>query len=177
MHLETDLKKIREIALRNEEKNMRFRLFLKESDYSSKEIDEVVHRINDEVTAQIDCRECGNCCMKITPILDERDIDRLAKRLEIDKDSLIRKYLKKDKDRDLVFNSKPCPFLDGKSCSVYSSRPEACRSYPHLHKKDFNYRTLGILANTAICPIVFNVFERVKLELWRRPSHPDFHDI
>jgi Fe-S-cluster containining protein len=55
--------------------------------------------------------------------------------------------------------------LDQNQCRVYEHRPKACRSYPHLHKKDFVSRLVGVLWNYSICPMVFNVFERLKDEL------------
>jgi hypothetical protein len=43
-----------------------------------------------------------------------------------------------------------------------------CRSYPHLHKKDFAHRVIKVIDNCSICPIAFNVFERLKAELWQK---------
>lgn len=39
---------------------------------------------------------------------------------------------------------------------------ENCISYPHLHKKDFTSRLIGVIENCSVCPIVFNVYERLK---------------
>ena len=41
-----------------------------------------------------------------------------------------------------------------------------CRSYPHLHKKEIISRLMGVVFNCSVCPIVFNVYEQMKLELW-----------
>ena len=68
----------------------------------------------------------------------------------------------------LVFARTPCPLLDGTRCSCYRDRPEDCRSYPHLHKKDMTRRLLGVLENAGVCPIAFTVLERLKAELLER---------
>jgi Fe-S-cluster containining protein len=58
---------------------------------------------------------------------------------------------------------KPCPFLEGNLCSNYDHRPGDCRSFPHLHKHDFIFRLWNVADNCAVCPIVFNVYERLKI--------------
>jgi len=63
----------------------------------------------------------------------------------------------------------PCPMLNGKLCSIYETRPEVCRSFPHLEQPDFTYRLIGVIENVAICPIAFNAFEDLKAKLgWTR---------
>jgi Fe-S-cluster containining protein len=61
----------------------------------------------------------------------------------------------------------PCGFLQEQGCSVYDSRPDDCRSFPHLHKREFRSRLIGVIENCSICPIVYNVFEGLKSDLWR----------
>ncbi|MEP6755308.1 MAG: YkgJ family cysteine cluster protein, partial [Chthonomonadales bacterium] len=59
----------------------------------------------------------------------------------------------------------PCEFLSGNKCSVYESRPKACRDFPYLHNSQFRQRMLTAIDNTEICPIAYNVMEILKLEL------------
>jgi Fe-S-cluster containining protein len=73
-------------------------------------------------------------------------------------------FIEKDEDGDMHFKYLPCPFLRDKKCNVYDSRPDDYKSYPHLHKKDFLSRLLGVIDNYLNCPIVFNVFEELKLK-------------
>ena len=40
------------------------------------------------------------------------------------------------------------------------------RPFPHLHKEEFIFRLWGVVENCPICPIVFNVYEQLKDELW-----------
>ena len=59
----------------------------------------------------------------------------------------------------------PCPFLKDNLCSVYEDRPADCSGYPYLYKPDFVFRTLGMIARTFTCPIVFEVMEELKKSL------------
>jgi Fe-S-cluster containining protein len=170
MKVETDVKKIEAIAKRKSDENWRFRTFLKGYDAEIEEIDAILHEIYEEVASLIDCRECANCCRKTKPILRKTDIDILSRGLGISADQLKGRYLIKKEDPDeggeaYTFKHPPCPFLKGNLCTNYDSRPEDCRSYPHLQKDEFVFRLFGVIDNYAVCPIVFNVYERLKARL------------
>ena len=77
------------------------------------------------------------------------------------------RYLRTDEDGDIVFQSMPCPFLgDDNYCSIYESRPKACREYPHTDRKKFYQIYKLSVKNAYTCPIVFEVLEGInKLEL------------
>ena len=128
-----------------------------------KKLDETVHNLHNEVFEEIDCLECANCCKTTSPIFYERDIDRLSKHLKIKPSDFIDTYLKIDEDKDYVLKTAPCPFLDYENyCTVYESRPTACREYPHTNRKRF-YQILDLsFKNTDICPAVADIFERLK---------------
>ena len=129
------------------------------------ELDAVVHDLYKEVSEQINCLECANCCTETSPILNQADIDRLAGAVNTTSGTFKKKYLVEDKDgAGHSFSQTPCPFLSGKHCTVYQHRPEDCRSYPHLHKPEFVSRSLQAFSNCWICPIVFNVYESLKSE-------------
>lgn len=168
MRMLIDLERIKEMAKEREEENWEFRVLLKQLDMAPKEIDAIVHGIADEVTSQIDCTKCANCCKQIWPVLDKDDISKFALGLKTDASEFQEQYLSRDEENSSKyrFNEIPCPFLKNNQCSNYSCRPEDCRSFPHLHKKDFVSRLWGVVENYAICPIVFNVYERLKSELW-----------
>jgi len=128
-----------------------------------KNLDSLVYQYHKEVFEKIDCLDCGNCCKTTSPAMYERDIDRLAKHLKIKPSKLIEQYLYLDEDNEYVFKTAPCPFLGVDNyCSVYESRPLACREYPHTNRKRF-YQVLDLsLKNTEICPAVATVFEKLR---------------
>ncbi|MFQ5707232.1 MAG: YkgJ family cysteine cluster protein [bacterium] len=175
MEIETDLKAIERMAEEKEKENWKFRGFLKQLDIEIEELDAIVHRINDEVIAQIDCTECGNCCKHVKPTLDKDDVSKFASGLKISIGEFREKYLIQDADdpSEYTFNALPCPFLENNMCLNYECRPKACASYPHLHKDEFVFRLWGVVNNYSICPIVFNVYERLKSELWH---NDDFYE-
>lgn len=165
MKIETDLQVIKELAEKREDENWDFRSFLKGYPMDMEELDEIVHGFYEQVIQEIDCKECGNCCREISPTMEEDDIERMAKGLEITPSEFENKYLVEDGDEfsdDLIFNSLPCPFQEGNLCTCYDYRPEACRSFPHLDKDEFVFRLAGVVGNYEICPIVFNVYEMLK---------------
>ncbi|MFZ2654546.1 MAG: YkgJ family cysteine cluster protein [Victivallales bacterium] len=162
--IQTDLTKIRYYGKKNETSNWEFRSFLKCLDMDEAELDSIVHEINKEVVDKIDCKSCANCCKEMSPIVLGDEILRISERLGVSKDEFIRKYLKQDEEdeNEFIINRKPCPFLTDNQCEIYDDRPEDCRSYPHLHEKGFRSRLFGIVQNYSICPIVFNVYEKLK---------------
>lgn len=173
MKLETDLKKIAQLAQEREEQNWRFRSRLKQSDLSCKELDAIVHRHYEDVASQIDCCTCGNCCRCMVPVLSPSDIARLATALSLPKTEFMTQFLVSTEEKNVyTFNKKSCPLLSGNRCTVYASRPDVCRSFPNLHKKDFVFRLIQVLINYSVCPIVFNVFERLKDELRLKIRYP-----
>ena len=170
MILKTNPKIVAKLAAEREDVNWRFRIFLKGIELEIEELDAIVHRHYENVASQIDCCACGNCCREILPTLDPADVSRLAKGLETTPDEIITQYLIRDEDGDLTINLRPCPFLSGNRCRVYAHRPDACRSYPHLQKEKFIFRLAQAVSNCSICPISFNVYERLKAELWHPPE-------
>ena len=167
MRIETDINTIEKLAEQREKENWDFRCFLKGSDLSVERIDSVVNDLNRKVSAQIDCTECGSCCKVAQPILIDSDIKKLASHLKLAVTDFQAQYLREDEE-GFVLNTKPCPFLVENRCTVYAHRPRDCRSYPHLHKKDFVFRVNQAFSNCSVCPIVFNAYESLKQTLWRR---------
>ena len=161
--METDLIEIKKLAKEKEDENWLFRTFLK--GYEIKNLDSIVHQLFRQVSDTIDCTTCGNCCKVIKPSVKKNDIVKLSKSLNITPDRFITNYIEENEDRENVLNQTPCPFLSENKCTQYSSRPADCASYPHLHKKNFVFRLVGVVTNYSICPIVFNVYEALKTKL------------
>ena len=102
------------------------------------EIDIIVKRLYRSISSKINCEICGNCCKKVSPVLNIKDVGRLANGLKISIDTFKDKYLiERENNEGITFNKKHCLFLNSNICSQYKYRPEDCRSYPHLHKKIF----------------------------------------
>ena len=86
-----------------------------------------------------DCSKCPAYCCSYQDIeLKERDISRLMKHLELDRETFMRRFTKSGDvlpvlrhHRDDVFDSV-CVFLDRQTrrCTVYEARPNVCRTYP-----------------------------------------------
>jgi len=126
-------------------------------------LDDIVHQLHDEVFAEIDCLQCANCCKTTSPIFKQGDIERLAKYFRIKTSQFIEQYLHEDEDNDYVLNNAPCPFLDSDNyCTVYESRPTACREYPHTDRKRFYQITELTYRNTLVCPAALEIVERLK---------------
>lgn len=155
-----DLDTIKHFGAKNENVNYRFRSYLKSKD--SDRLDITVQELFQFYSSHIDCTKCGNCCVLLKPLIKNNDIRALAPLINKSIQDFKRDYIVIDDDGDMHFKELPCPFLENNKCSVYNSRPDDCRSYPHLHKQDFLSRLFGVIDNYSICPIVFNVYEELK---------------
>jgi len=163
MYLETNLSKIKQKADEREDENFRFRSFLKGKD--SGKVDNIVHRLHAEIAPQIDCTLCGNCCCQLKPQLSKKDISVLAQMENITAEDYLLNYCEDDGFGDIYLKSLPCRYLNGKSCSLSDNRPDQCRRFPYTNQKGFTSRLLGMLTFYEICPIVFNLMERLKGEM------------
>ncbi|EKD26122.1 MAG: hypothetical protein ACD_79C01355G0003 [uncultured bacterium] len=163
--MQTDLNTIKYLSKRNQKENNRFKEDVKSPKISDKKLDSTVHDFYSSICAQINCKNCANCCITISPILKHDDINRISRILKMKTGDFIDKYLYRDEDDDLVFKSAPCPFLKDNLCMIYDERPEDCKSYPHLDKKHIKSRLVNIMNNYPICPIVFNVVENLKTNI------------
>jgi len=159
-HIEID--KIEKLAELREDENFEFRAYLKGQD--SNKIDNIVHKLNREISNLIDCTSCGNCCEKLKSCVTDNDVDRLSQNLDITIQQIKEDYTEIEEGKR-YFKHLPCFFLKNKKCTIYNDKPNDCESFPHLHKKDFKTRLFGVIENYSICPIVFNVFEKLKIEL------------
>lgn len=126
-------------------------------------LDKTVHQLHDLYFSVFDCLDCANCCKSLGPRLTDTDIERLAKFLRIKAGAIQNQYIEVDEDGDMVFKKHPCPFLlTNNYCSVYESRPKACRDYPHTDRKKF-YQILEITyKNCETCPMVFEIIEELR---------------
>lgn len=156
-----DLQRFQELAKSASAENKKFLQSLKKKD--PRKVDDAFHEKHEEVFQETDCLTCANCCKTTSPIFYQTDIERVAKALRMKPGDFIEKYLRVDEDNDYVLKSSPCPFLDGDNyCSVYESRPKACREYPHTDRKKMVQIMELTHKNTQVCPAVFEIVERIK---------------
>lgn len=156
-----DFEKLKVNAEKVEKETKQFFKRLKKN--KPKNLDDIVHELDEEFFDDFDCLDCANCCKTLGPRVLPKDIERLSSHLKMKEADFVDKYLKIDEDNDYVFKSMPCPFLDSENyCIVYDQRPKACKEFPHTSQKRF-YQVLDeTLLNTAICPVVFDIIEKLK---------------
>lgn len=127
------------------------------------EVDRLIHDLHDEAFEKIDCLKCANCCSGTGPLLNQKDIERIAKFKGMRPGQFVDQFLHIDEDQDYVFNEIPCVFLgEDHYCSIYDVRPKACREYPQTDRVN----QLGILSlstkNALICPAVAYIFKNIE---------------
>jgi len=159
-----DLAVIQRRSKRRENEDLRFRTFLKvHTNMKDRKLDQTVREITDYIWSQIDCKTCANCCKTLKVEVNDEDISRLAARLELTAEQFTEQYVVEPLQGMRTLRSQPCVFLgEDNRCTVYEDRPEDCRGYPYLHREGFRQRTFLMIDNTAVCPIVFNVWDELK---------------
>lgn len=149
------------IAKAKHAENLLFREHLRA--FPNAKVDECTHQLYKKIAASIDCTQCGNCCRKLEPEISADEAQRLATLHTTSLEDFLQTHTQSDNSKDLLFlTAKPCLFLNGNICSIYTQRPSACADYPHLHHPNTKYRMKRILAQYAICPIVYEVVEGLK---------------
>ena len=116
-----DIEQLKEKAEKKFKENKVF--FAKLKKKKNLKLDIIVQRLHEEVFEDIDCLKCANCCSSISPIVIDKDIERLSKHFRTKPAKLIEEYFYFDEDEDYVFKQTPCPFLmEDNYCMVYESR-------------------------------------------------------
>ena len=160
----TDLVQIRRYGEKKREENGRFRAWLKRHKF----VERRLKGIAEEVEEAIDCTACANCCRVATTQINDRDAEDLARFLGARFSDFLRDYTVEaaDEGRILKRNESGCVFLDENRCTVYESRPQTCRHFPHLVKGNGSFeRRMWHMADRAVyCPIVYNSLELFKVE-------------
>jgi uncharacterized protein len=124
--------------------------------------DEIFQQLHEEAFEKINCLDCAGCCSGLGPRLLKKDIERLSATLKMKTSAFMDTYIRVDEDSDFVFKSMPCPFLmEDNYCMVYSSRPKACREYPHTDQKNIRSILSECVKNTETCPAVYYIFENL----------------
>jgi Fe-S-cluster containining protein len=126
------------------------------------DLDQRFSDAHEAVFSEMECLTCAHCCKTTSPIVTERDIDRLSKALRQKPSTVIDKYLRHDGE-SYIMNAAPCPFLGADLyCSVYEHRPSACRDYPHTNRRRMVQIIDLSLNNTFVCPAVARIFSMLR---------------
>ena len=97
---------------------------------------------------------------------DEEDFEKDAEYLGITTEQFVEFFLEKARfDVGYQTKHKPCDFLmeDG-NCKLGECRPDNCKKYPYTNQPERLFSLLGFLDTVSICPVAFEIFERLKKE-------------
>lgn len=157
----TEISILKQKAKEKETENKKFLNKLKQK--PPKQLDVLMQELHNDTFEEVDCLECANCCKTTSPIVTDKDVERIAKHLKMKAQSFEEKYIRVDEDGDQVFKSAPCTFLAADNyCLIYDVRPKACAEYPHTNRKRFHQINKITLANTFVCPATYQIVEKLK---------------
>jgi Fe-S-cluster containining protein len=152
---------IKSLAFKNKKENATF--FRQVGAKPGGKVDQAFQTLHEEVFAEVNCLDCGNCCKSLGPKLNSADIRRICGVLKIKASEFEEKYLCLDEDDDYIFRIMPCAFLaEDNSCKIYEDRPRACREYPHTDQRKMHQVLDITLKNMSVCPAVYEIVERLK---------------
>jgi Fe-S-cluster containining protein len=83
------------------------------------------------------CSRCGVCCTlddfltagKINATPEEQP--EVHAKMSALSEALGKRWENSESEYDSYIQKTPCPFLNGKSCSIYPIRPNGCRQFPN----------------------------------------------
>ncbi len=88
------------------------------------------NEVNNTIYDFSDCSICGICCKDETLTMKEPDINRISRKLAIDKKSFLNQYTHYNIETEETVMNMPCPLLKDNRCTIYDIRPEICRNFP-----------------------------------------------
>ena len=152
-------------AKKKEDENYKFRSYLK-GHADEEELDKQFLRLHRELFADYDCSKCRNCCKMYKGSIPKEDVEKDAKYLGITIEQFIDFFLEKE-ECGLGYHTKHklCDFMkeDG-SCKLGDYKPDSCKTYPYTDQPERLFSLLGMLDTITICPVAFEIFERLKKE-------------
>lgn len=157
--------KVYKEANRLEDENYQFRSYLK-LHAEEEELDKRFFRLHKELFAEYDCSKCRNCCKMYKATLDEQDIMRAAKMLNMGKEQIIDNYLFfNGTENNYETKHKPCDFLmENGECRLGEVRPDNCKEYPYTNRPERLHSLYAVLDVITVCPVAFEIYERLKKE-------------
>lgn len=158
-------RKLKLMAKKKEDENIRFRTFLK-CNADENELDEQFARLHRELFENYDCSRCRNCCKSYYGSVPATDIDADAKYLNMTAEDFINLYFKeKDVEGNYQTKHMPCDFLqENGSCKLGECKPDNCKKYPYTDQPDRLHSLYSVLEAVEICPVEYEIWERLKEE-------------
>lgn len=149
-------------AKQKEDENYAFRTFLK-IHADPEELDKQFLELHHELFSSYDCNSCRNCCKQYRGNLSEEEITDCAEKFNMSPGEFKEKYLHQNQEGTYDTNHLPCDFLqaDG-SCLLGECKPVSCAEYPFTARPDRWSSLLGIMSNLSVCPVLFEMIERLK---------------
>ena len=155
---------VKKAAKLKEDENFRFRTFLK-IHADEEDLDRRCKRLHEQLFKGYDCNQCRNCCKEYPGGIPTEDFEKVAKHLKITKEQLIEFFLEPGEPGEYRTKHIPCDFLkkDG-SCMLGDCKPQSCKNYPHTNQPGRLHSLFGMLDIIEVCPVAFEIFERLKSE-------------
>lgn len=160
--LVTNLHTIQQNSLDKQAENDAFSTFLKNQ--NSNIIDAFVFELNQQITPQINCLQCGNCCKSLLINVTEVEANTVANHLQITRETFNATYVEKGTNL-MVINTVPCHFLQENTCTIYPHRFAGCKEFPAMHIPNFTKRLFTTFMHYGRCPIIYNIVEQLKEKL------------
>ena len=150
-------------AAREQEANYRFLRSLKVV-RNPDQIDSLAGELHEDAFARIDCTRCANCCKTMSPTFTKTDIKRISKHFSQTPEEFTKKWLRKDRQGDMLNKVEPCQFLDLKTnkCGIYEIRPADCAGFPHLPKRKMVDYMHVHKQNIEYCPATYKMVEKMQ---------------
>ena len=157
--------KVFDAAKKIEDKNYKFRAFLK-NHADEAELDEQFLRLHNELFRDYDCSKCRNCCKEYSGEIPVADISKIAQHLNMSDEEFISKYLIPDRfGVNYVARHKPCDFYtDDGECKLGDCKPESCKNYPYTNQPERLWHLLGFIESVSVCPVAYEICEKLKKE-------------
>lgn len=150
---------------KREKRNYEFRIWLK-NNADPDELDRRFHELHIELFSQYDCSRCRNCCKKYRGTIPQEDLERDAEYLNLSVEELKKLYLEEKPASDGTgYNTKniPCDFLEENGdCLLGDCKPSACSLYPYTNQPGRMGSLLFFLDSVAVCPVAYEICERLK---------------
>ncbi len=81
-------------------------------------------------------------------------------------EQVVHDYLEQEEyDMSYQTKPKPCDFLqDDGNCKLGDCKPDSCKKYPYTNQPERLTSLFSVLDVIEICPVAFEIFERLKKE-------------